>query len=622
MMSNMPHAAVLTLCWLAAQTYAGGPLIAPEMVVTPTRTAVAQVDVPAAIEVIPYHAIELQGPGTVDALFRSMAGIELQGSDFPGLGVKLNMRGLTSGFQTKRVLVMQDGRRLNEQYQGNVEFMTLPADNVDRIEVVRGPGSALYGSGAMGGVVNIITRRGTGTPETAISTGYGTHNTWRSALRHSGSQGDADYAFAGGFVDTDGYLKRQDGQPLDWQAYNLAGNAGWKLSESASLRLYLGGYRGDGAEFSADRKARKDYQMGEFNLNWLDAHDGQLQIRMYRNGQRDEYAWVGRGTGLYDQETLASEVVQSLWITPRQRLSLGSEIRREAVDIQEVDGDVDEHSTVTALFLQDEWFVTDSLQLQAGLRVDRNSDYATAYSPRLAMLLRLSPASEWYASYNRAHRAPALADRYARAVFWNMLFIGNPDLEPETLDAYETGIRHRISDRLSTEATVFFNDMRDSYESVYIPELDAFRPENVSNSQTYGVELSVRGTLTHHLEAFANYTFTEGEYVKDPNPAVEGNRITYLARHKANAGITLDAGRAGQHELSLHVAGHRYADVENTPENRLDGYTLAHWSSRVRLAPYTWFHLAINNLTDESYRHFTRFEQPGRIVSGSLEMLF
>ena len=105
------------------------------MVVTPTRTENATRDVPASITVIDRQAIELSGAVTVDELFRTVLGAELQGSGVPGSPVKLSFRGLTAGYQTKRVLVLIDGRRANEQYQGNVEFATIPADTVQRIQI-------------------------------------------------------------------------------------------------------------------------------------------------------------------------------------------------------------------------------------------------------------------------------------------------------------------------------------------------------------------------------------------------------------------------------------------------------------------------------------------------------
>jgi len=611
------------LALLAAATLqAGTPVIAPEMIVTPSRTETAMTAVPAATAVIRADMIELHAPGRIDALFRSMPGVDLLSSDFPGEPVKLSMRGLTAGFQTKRVLVMQDGRRLNEQYQGNVELTTLPADNIDRIEVLRGPASALYGSGAMGGVVNIITRRGGDTPETAVSAGYGTHNTVRSALRHSARFGALDYALGGSFIETDGYLSRADGTPLEWRATNLDANVGWALSPQSDLRIFAGAYRGDGAEFSADREARKNHQMVTLAHRWPAAHDGRLELRLYRNGQRDEYAWLGRGTGIYDQETLAAEIVHSFWANDHHRLTFGAELRRDAVDIREIDGDIDERATIQALFAQDEWFITDRLHVQTGVRVDRDLDYDTEWSPRVAALYRLSDAGEVYASYSRAHRNPGLSDRYVRVIFWNLLFVGNPDLEPETLDAYEIGTRQRFGNRVSTELTVFYNDMRDSFEGMFNPELDAMRPENISDSKTYGVEASARGHITGNLDAFLNYTYTEGEIVRDARPGIEGNRIPYLARHKANAGLALDAGRVGMHELSVQTVGSRHTDFDNSSDGQLDRYTLAHWSSRVQVAPTAWVRLNIHNIADTTYQHYRQFDQPGRLVTGSLELVF
>ncbi len=593
---------------------------APDVVVTPSRTPVALTDVPASTTVIPASVVELQGANTIDGLLQQVPGIELQSSDAPGENIKVNFRGLTSGFQSKRVLVLQDGRRLNEQYQGNAEFMTLPASHVERIEILRGPGSALYGSGAMGGVIHITTRRGSTPPQTALSASYGSFSTFSSTLRHAAEFGPLDYAFSAGYLETDGWMSRADGTKLDWEASHFDGNAGWQLDDDTALRIFLGGYRGEGNEFNNARIARKDYQMAELTRSFPDARDGELQIRAYRNGQRDTYDWTHPGVGLYDQDTLAAEVVHSLWISPAHRITAGSEVRREAVDADDFGSRVKEDNILLAAYLQDEWRPKGPFSMTSGLRVDRNLDFDTTLSPRIAGLYRISPQAEVFASYNRAHRAPALADRYASAVFFNMVFVGNPDLKPETLDAYEVGLRARPTDALRLESSLFLNDMRDSFESVFDPVQNAFRPENVSNARTYGIESAAHLACNEWIHLFATYTFTEGEYRSDPNPSLVGNRITYLARHKANGGIQLQARRAGTHELSVLYAGQRYADIDN--EKSLDAYTVANWTSRIPLSENLWFRLNIRNLADVSYRHFELYEQPGRSVTGTLEMIF
>lgn len=597
------------------------PIIeAPDLIVTPTRTPVAIADVPAAINLVPAVALELQAPLTIDAALRGLPGIDVQGSDAPADGVKVNMRGLTSGFQTKRVLVLQDGRRINEQYQGNAEFMTLPANHVDRIEVVRGPGSALYGSGAMGGVIQIFTKQGASPVETAVSASYGSYHTRKYTIRHGSAHAGFDYAISGGWMETDGWLTRRDGTDMHWRAANFDANMGWQLSEDTALRLFTGAYRGDGLEFNNDRNARKDYQMLVLNQDMPTANDASFTLRFYRNGQRDVYDWLYPGEGRYDQQTLAAEAIYSFWIGSAHRLTIGTEARREAVDVREVTDTLDEKSDVLAVFAQDEWYVTDRLRIQTGLRVDDNQDYDTTWSPRLAALFRVNAEAEFYASYNRAHRAPALADRFASAVFFNMLFVGNPDLKPETLDAYEIGFRYRPHQRIQTAAALFWNEMNDSFESVYVPELDARRPENISNTRTYGSELEVRAQLSKQLTAFTSYTYTEGEYTSDPRPSVQGNRVAYLAKHKARAGLVLDAGRAGLHEVMAIYTGDRYADVANN--TKLDTYTVAHWSSRIAVAPHTWVGLNINNIADAGYRHFEPYKQPGRSIMGTMELRF
>ncbi|MDD4872822.1 MAG: TonB-dependent receptor plug domain-containing protein, partial [Kiritimatiellae bacterium] len=197
-----------------------------EIVVIGTRTEKDVKDVPATVQVIEPSAVKSQNPVTIDELFGRVAGVDLQGSGFPGSFVRLNMRGLSDGYQTERVLVLQDGRRVNDQYQGNVEFSMIPADGVEKVELLRGPASALYGYNAMAGVINIISKTGTTTPTGRLSAEIGTHDTYHYSAEHGWKTGPFDYFIAGSHIETDGYMLNSDGTKRDWEADNVMGNFG------------------------------------------------------------------------------------------------------------------------------------------------------------------------------------------------------------------------------------------------------------------------------------------------------------------------------------------------------------------------------------------------------------
>jgi outer membrane cobalamin receptor len=592
-----------------------------DVVVTPTRTARLLVDVPGSVQVLDRGFVTRANPIRVDELFKHVVGVDLQGSGISGSDIKLNLRGLTPGFQSKRLLVLVDGRRFNEQFQGNAEFAVLPADSIERIEILRGPASALYGSNAMGGVINVVTRRGTEKPVTQLKAEAGSFSTRHYRASHGHKRGKVDYFVSGSHVRTDGHSANSDGTDRDWAAWNIAGNVGVALTPDSGIRLFLGGYRGEGTDENSEKEAEKDYQALVYKLQWHEPRDADLLVRVYRNGDDHTYDWKFPGRGLYDQETLGGEIQQSIWLDRRNRLSAGGEWRRDAVDIDEVTGPVDEDLSVASAYAQDELYLSDMLQVTAGVRYDDDSDFGGEWSPRLGALCRLSPAAEVFASFNRAHRSPGLSDRYVRAEFNGRLFEGNPDLQPETLTAYEAGIRGRINSRAAAEVAVFYNDLEGAFDFVMDPD-GVFRVRNVTGEEIVGVEAGLRVDLNDSWSAFANYSYTDGTYDDFPAPAVEGNQLAYLAGNKAAVGIGYDGKGRLAASLTCRYVDKRYADAQNTDANRMDDYIVVDGRARLRMTDNAHLTLNVDNVFDKTYEAFPGREEPGFSILGGAEMTF
>ena len=401
----------------AQRTLAEGsnaPAILPEIVVTATRIPENVEAIPASVQVIDSEALSKMNAVTVDEAIRTATGLDVQGGEFPGDASKINMRGLTTGFQSERVLVLMDGRRLNDQYQGNTEFALLPLDNVDRIEIVRGPASALYGSNAEGGVINIITKKGTTTPATLLSAAGGSHDTVRTLVSHGEKTGPFDYFLSASYLDTAGYTTNSDGSRRDWTDWNLNGNLGWEFGKDSEIRAYLGDYQGKGDDENSHRDVRNDYESAVYSLNWDPKRDAELRVRAYRNGSRQEYDWKAGGESIYRQYTLGSEAQQSLWLGERQLATAGLDARVDSVDADEVLQSFDKSTTTLGVYGQDEVRLFERWRVTAGLRDDYNNDFGSELSPRVGLLFQAAPTTEFYASANRAHRAPAISDRRQR----------------------------------------------------------------------------------------------------------------------------------------------------------------------------------------------------------------
>ncbi len=593
-----------------------------EILVTATRTERSVHDIPASVQVIDGETIKRANATGLGELFRAAVGLDLQGGGFPGEQAILNVRGMTAGYQSPHVLVLVDGRRINDQYQSSVEMGQLPADNIERIEIIRGPASALYGSNAEGGVINIITKKGTGKPETRISAEGGDFNTQRYKMSHGGQKGDFDYFVTGSYFDTDGYMRNSDGTKRDWSAMNFTGNFGWQVGRDSELRLGAGNYSGEGTDEQSERKARRDYEDLVYSLKWDKNRDAKLRVRAYRNGEHSEYAWKHSGTGIYDMYTVGGEAQQSLWVAERNLVTVGAEGRQDNVDIDEVLGPTKQDATTTGVYGQDEIRLNDQWQLTMGLRDDYNEDYGSELSPRLGILYKPSKNNEIFASANRAHRAPSLSDKYVRVEYNGLLFQGNPDLNPETVTAYEVGTRCRFGENATAELSVFFNDMKDTFDFLMDPD-GQFRNHNVTRSRAAGFETGVRWMCIRNLTLFANWTFTDGKYDEYlPDPTVEGNEIAFLARDRLGFGLDFATSKGLASQVECSYAGPRYIDAQNTADTRLDGYVVVNWRSSVELFKRVRLMLNINNLFDEKYQSLPRVDEPGRNFMAGMEVAF
>lgn len=602
------------------------PIDLPDLIVTATRIQKNPLDLPATIEIL--DAVDLRMGGALSAgeLFKYLSGIDLQGTGVPGSAVRLNLRGLTPGYQSERILVLEDGRRINDAYQGNVEFGLMPVQDIERIEVLHGPASALYGSNALAGVVNIISRKGGAEAYNSVSSTAGSFSTFDVNLAHGWQKGALDWFVTGSHLETAGYLKNSDGSQRDWDSRNFTGRLGWEAGDKSRVRAHSGYYTGRGTDEASDRKTTKDFQALELQHDWKQGEDDELLLRVFRNFENTEYDWKYPGLGLYKQFMHGAEMQQTLRWGERQQLIVGGEVRRDRVQIDEVAGEIRERSTYSAIYAQDEVKVTPDWLLTAGLRLDANEDFASALSPRLGLLWRPASATEIFGSFNRAHRAPALSDRYVRVLYMGMEFQGNPDLDPETLQAYELGVRHRFSPALGANFSGFFNEMEDSFDFVR-QEDGVFRNENVTESWTGGLETALHWRASDSVRLTINYSFTDGEYEKyqelSPfSPPIEGKRLAYLARHKGGVLLRYAPPSGPQMQVGGRYVGERFGDAQNSPPRAMGDFIVADLGGRVPLLKGIWATFAVDNVFDRVYREYPDYEQPGRMVRGGLNWIF
>lgn len=592
----------------------------PDIVVTATRTPVSLPSLAASVVVIDRSALELHQATTADQALRGVPGINIVGDGAFGQEVRVNLRGLNSGFSTQRTLILLDGRPLTDEYLGHTDLVQYPLDAIERIEVVRGGSSAAYGTSALGGVINLIPRRGGAVPSTTLSAMGGSHTTVEGSLTHGRRLGAVDLFISGGVSTTDGYRRNSAGNRVDWDGRHGEMNLGW-TGPGVSLRSLTNVFHGDGTDDLFDRRMTR---IGEdLGLKVATGEGSELSARVYLNHLGQTLAWFGAPEVEYHQTGIGSVISQTIPVGARHRLLAGLEARHNQARVTEFAGLVDRHETIGALFLQDE-IDLNRVGLLLGLRGDRGGQGETSLSFRGGARVDVGPRTTLRLGVTRAFRAPTLSDRYLPATPFGpgVIFVGNPDLKPETAISGELGLTQRFSSSVTFELTGFAIRSKGFWD--FIADTGTvFKAENITTVPIYGLETTLRATLMPSLTATLSYAFNDARYDRFVgNPQVEGNLVDDNVRHSGSAGLEWTSHRGHSIYGALQLVGTRYTDPENSADGTLDGYALLSAGAAIRLIAPLTLRLKGDNLLDKKYRTRPEFRQAGRVVYGGVQASF
>jgi outer membrane receptor protein involved in Fe transport len=574
------------------------------VVVTATRLQRPMTNLTVSADIVTRDAIEERGAVSIDESLAQVGGVDYLSSGLPGSGTKLDLRGLTPDYQSKSVLVLLDGRRVNEAFQGNVEFSQLAADNVDHATVLRGPASYAYGSGAMAGVVDIVSRNGRNQePFVETRAAAGNYETWQVRAAGGGQFDQVDTYAAVSHVQTDGYRPLPDDPKLDWQADDYFVNLGWSPSERDMFRLTTGYYTGEGTDRDGGRTVDRTYQTLTWDHAWNPDLDAVLTWRGYNTIEDSDYLLADL-TRAYTLRSTGTELEQTLRPVSWLRLVAGGDVRQDNADITDVES-FTHREYVGGLFAEADISLSEQLVLSLGARYDKHELYHGKLSPRAALLYRIVPGIEAYVSAANAFRTPGISDRYIATGYQGAWLQGNPDLKPMTLTAYELGLRQQIGEQAAWRVALFYNDIHDLFDfdvTADAPPPGYFvvmEPANTARAHTQGIEADGHVCIGGGFTVFANLSYTDGEYDEHATkPDAVGNQIANLAPVKIAAGIAWHNGRQ-THSLTGRYVDEREVDVDNTA--KLDSSTVVDWSSRYALNDHVALTLNIYNLFDEQY---------------------
>jgi iron complex outermembrane receptor protein len=546
-----------------------------EVTATATRAEREVLDVPGNVTVIDREEIEASGARTLPELLRRQPGIFVTNVSTNPAGNFVDARGFNNGGGNGgNLLVLIDGRRANEPDTGSFDWALLPVAAIESIEIVRGPASALYGDGAVGGVLHIRTRPVEGPPRGALRGVYGRYDSAGGSLRASGTLGDLT---GGLFVDgitTDGYRDRSAYDSQDVKA---------SLETTLFDRIVVGssgGYHHDDREFPGGltleelrtygRRASAPFapdDQGEVDAwtwdGWVEASaTPELGLRLlpYYFHRDDSSRISTAGFPPFDTETekdqggfdLEGRLDREL-LGLQSRLILGTTFLHDSVDRESRSGDFRSKTrgrrNLVGGYAQAELWLHRSLLLGSGLRYDsasydlrfgsefqgfgsttRDEPELHAFSPKGSLSWRFLPIASAYLSWARGFRMPDFDEDLP-------FTLQPPDLDPQQSDSFEVGAKLETAD---TTANVALYWMRVRDEILFDPEPLPGNPFganlNLDRVRHRGIELFASQRLLGWLTLLGSYTFEDATIQEAPVPALDGSRMPITPRHRGTLG--------------------------------------------------------------------------------------
>lgn len=570
-----------------------------------SRHAEAASHAAAAIEVIPQEQIERSGAASVPDALRLATGLQV--SRFGGHSFAISSRGFTS-LAANKMQVMQDGRSLYSPLFSGVfwDAYGTMLEDLDRIEVIRGPGATMWGANAVNGVISIISKDARDTQGTLLTGGGGTEELGFGGVRYGGKAGENTYfrvygryhrrdamAFANGGNAHDGSQEAQGGFRVDSD-----------LSDQNHLTVQ-GDYLYN--DFDLFQAAQAINRSGNLLARWthhLDA-ESELQFQTYYDRfERDVPGQFGESRDTYD-----ADVQFRTRIGERHELLAGANYRVSA-DETEPGGTIqfeprDEAIQILGAFLQDEiTLVHERLALVLGSKFEWHSLQGFEPQPNARLAWTPTTNQTLWAAFSRAVRMPTRIDedlRFIPSTTSGLVLVrGNPAFAPEELYAWELGYRARPHRRVAVDVTTFYHQYRNLRSLEPTPPLGIpLVQKNRLEAETAGVELSLKYQPMPWWRLSANYTYVDKDLEPQSNSndpdrgALEGNdaphRFVLWSSVDLPKNVTLDAIL-------------RY--VDELPQPRVPGYV--ELDVRVAWRPRDNLELALvgQNLLDNQHREF------------------
>ncbi len=603
------------------------------VVVTATRNDQKVNRVPANISVIDQEDIKNSNGKSVADLLRSEAGVHVRDLSGTGKSAQVDLRGFgeTGAYNT---LVMVDGRRVNEMDLSGTDWSQIPLEQIERIEVLRGTGTVLYGDNATGGVINIITKMPSEGFDFSAGTLFGSYSRNKEQISVSGGQGKIGASLHASYESTNGYRENSE-----FRAKNIGGKIVFDPSEYLRFNL-SGSYHTDSfglpgdlfeAEMKDDRRSSEDDGNGGLSRDRYISLASDVSLGDYGSIVAD-IAYRARNSHeeFVMSNFLSSREADTYSFTPRYTSEhdiLGHEnIFIAGVDLYWAEQDADSYylgsiSSISAIerdsmgyYFNNEFSILKNLFLSVGARReaveydmkqqdfsglndldDSTTERESAYTAGLTF--QYADNSSVFVRANRSVRFP-LTDELIVYDFIAGAIKLNGAIKPQSGKHYEVGVRHSFTPNIQANLTIFHAKVQDEIF------FDASNFVNTNHPQTVhqGVEFGARAELWEKLTLFGNYTYEKAEFDKAP---FKDNDIPSIPDNKLNMGLRVqDIVEGLMFSADYHYVGSMYAISD---QDNAYGKVNHYYTIDTRLS-YEWkmltAYVGMSNITNQEYSEY------------------
>lgn len=601
---------------------------AKEVVVTATRTESEIKDIPSTVVVITKEEIEAKGAEKLKDILRFDAGFNIRKS-----GAQRDVPSIR-GFKQEHTLILIDGKRLAGEDTRDNELDRITLENVERIEIVKGPVSSLYGTDALGGIINIITK----TPQRftfRLRPEYGFFNGGEGGQKNisayvSGRRGKLGLSLSGTLLNAMPYfIEDETTLQGDEEKKTVSLKADYDFTRFAKL-TFDAAYMKEDIETRSlsnsvlyrniDDNERYDLSLGlshrspdlEYSLRgYISIYDKDYEYRILSTNALGQFTVAERKTPVVEGKvtkelfkdhlfTLGGEYRQEFFKGIRINTGEGAfTITREGITEQGSEAEI----TYLAGYLQDEWQVSDTLLIIPSVRYDDSDKFESNVSPRIGMTYKIFPELRLKASYGQGFKSPTPRElfyefRHIRARY---MVVGNPEINSERSDSYEVSLEGERG-TLSGKVVYFYNDIKDLIEAVQVVPPPAGTPDgwkyfnyqNISKARIQGVEAEIGLSLTKELSLKGSYAYL------DARDETKDRRLTQRPRHKAVPKLIYDNKAIG---LRGNIWGEYIGDnlwqvASGTTPEKVKDYALWYMSLAKDLGEHLEVYAGIDNIFD------------------------